>query len=211
MNITFKTDYGKSLLDLSNEELVAKINELLSTTVHDKNLLSDLKTIHRFILDHQLGVQRLREPKTPCGLHYLKYLPTVNMVYDFSKPLNEIITDDDFETYLSAKYIQMKLSSKKRGIDFTLTISQLRNLLKRKQCYYSGIRFDDKHTLTIDRLDNTKGYCKDNVVVCSSIINKIKESVMENKRVTDTMNQKQIEKMLLKFIKVNKEKEIAKS
>lgn len=206
MSIVLKTEYGNKLLELSNEALINQVNLMLSNKAIDKDFLSDLKAIHRFILDHHFGVNQLNKSMTPHGLYPLKYVPVVNMVIDFSEPLHKLVDLNDKEELLAAKYLQMKMNAKKRGIEFKLTIANMRNLLRRTTCYYSKIRFDDVHTQSIDRKDNTRGYTIDNVVVCSSLVNNLKEKLMENHRVIETMSQQQIEKMLDGFNKVTKEK-----
>lgn len=69
--------------------------------------------------------------------------------------------DDDFRDYL------IELWYKQNG-----------------KCYYTGVDMVLKdysknidNAMTIDRIDSTKGYTKDNVRLCCSIINKIKQNL----------------------------------
>ena len=82
---------------------------------------------------------------------------------------------------IAKKLVQLAKSAGSRNIHFDLSIGKVRDLLKKKVCYYTGIAFkegdDDLYIKTIDRLDNTKGYVDDNVVACCKFINEKKGSM----------------------------------
>lgn len=80
-----------------------------------------------------------------------------------------------------------KLRSKKKKLDFNLTLLDLCNLYDKQngRCYYSGLamvlRFrssikKDPLLISLDRKDSSKGYTKDNVVLCCWWINHAKET-----------------------------------
>lgn len=129
----------------------------------------------------------------------------VEYVLDFSqgvKTMSLTPTDSDpFETMVALMYIRKKLTSAERGIEFTLTLSQLSHLLKRKRCYYSNVplSFDGIHTITLDRKDSSKGYSVDNVVACSGFVNGIKEQIIDNGKNLDKLTNAQMKKMLMSF------------
>ena len=79
---------------------------------------------------------------------------------------------------LAKWYINKFNSSKDRGIEFSMSITTLRNISLAKKCYFTGLILDDK-TRTVDRVDNTKGYVKGNVVACHTSFNNLK-SLIEN-------------------------------
>ena len=66
---------------------------------------------------------------------------------------------------------QYQVSANKRGFDFSLTFQELENLIF-SQCDYCGVPACPING--IDRVDNTKGYIKDNCVPCCAICNKAK-------------------------------------
>lgn len=76
------------------------------------------------------------------------------------------------------KWLALQQSCVKRGIKFDLPLQSLINLYKAKRCYYTGLPFihkpDHMYMLTIDRIDNEKGYEKGNVVACTKRINHMK-------------------------------------
>lgn len=50
-------------------------------------------------------------------------------------------------------------------------------LNQNNKCYYSNILFDNNsnlYSMSLDRLDSNKGYTKDNVVLCCSMVNYMK-------------------------------------
>jgi hypothetical protein len=71
---------------------------------------------------------------------------------------------------LRGKYKEYKFSSKKRNIEFNLTLEQFETFLN-KPCEYCG---DIMDKIGIDRVDNTKGYTMENCVPCHEKCNKIK-------------------------------------
>lgn len=106
-------------------------------------------------------------------------------------------TDDKtFEIRVAEKYLQLLQSAQRRHLDFNLSLVDVRNLLLRKTCYYSNVKFHPnpghEHSRTIDRLDCNKGYVKGNVVACTYKMNIFKENVFEHKEV----DLKSIQKML---------------
>ena len=75
--------------------------------------------------------------------------------------------------------------AKKYGIDFDISEAFLRELhtLQGGMCHYSGISFIDDseyYTWSIDRVDNTKGYTKDNIVLVCAIVNSMKNDLSLN-------------------------------
>ena len=91
------------------------------------------------------------------------------------------------EVTIAKAYIQKSQSSADRGIPFELTFSQFKKLYQAKVCYFTGVRLLPKER-TIDRLDNSKGYTKDNSFACCLAFNQLK-SVVENPNNNLTMNQ----------------------
>lgn len=94
------------------------------------------------------------------------------------------ITDPDTSDFgVAKKYLQVYNSAKERGIEFTLSLSQVRLLIKKKKCYYTDLPFDysDKQkSLTFDRLDSKIGYVHGNVVACRYDVNQLKNILIEH-------------------------------
>jgi len=87
----------------------------------------------------------------------------------------------DFELKAVNKWQNLMHSAEKRGLDFDLQVSDVKRLLRRKTCYYSGVVLTDAvqgkrepTERTMERLDSSKGYVKGNVVACSHRMNHIK-------------------------------------
>jgi len=92
----------------------------------------------------------------------------------------------DFECLVARKYRDKVTSSKTRNIEFKLSLNEFRQLLMRKNCAYTGIPLT-LHTqgnqsntdLSIERVDNSRGYVKGNVISVCHAANNIK-SVFED-------------------------------
>lgn len=80
----------------------------------------------------------------------------------------------DFNLWVANFYVSKVKTTKEAGIEFSLTLQQVANMLKAKKCFLTGIPLTHSNgsnpratDVTIDRLDNTKGYVKGNVhAVC---------------------------------------------
>lgn len=92
------------------------------------------------------------------------------------------MSSTEFELLAIARWQQTKENAEKRGLSFTLTVSQVKTLLLTKRCYYSGkLLVDGPHPKggalnpcrrTFERLDNSKGYTAKNVrAVCMRLNN----------------------------------------
>lgn len=92
---------------------------------------------------------------------------------------------------VATKYVQLRKNAQRRGLEFDLRLADVRRLLSRKTCFYTGEVLCDEsveegaathpNKRTFDRVDNTKGYVRGNVVACSHRVNQFKSCVLENK------------------------------
>lgn len=83
---------------------------------------------------------------------------------------------------LARRYIEKIECARRKGIPFDLSLAQMKRLLNRKRCHYSGIEFDlsvPAFRPSFDRIDSSKGYTIDNVVVCMTCINELKNHLLE--------------------------------
>lgn len=111
-----------------------------------------------------------------------------------------MIKDED----IARKYLSKITNCKTDGTAFELSFSQYRRVVTSKKCYYTGIDLtwkaagdDMKSTdLSVERVDNKKGYVKGNVVACSHAANKLK-AVWENKQ--NHLTFEQVSKMVKKL------------
>lgn len=82
------------------------------------------------------------------------------------------------------KFNEIKLRSRERGIEFSLSLEWLREAIDNANtCPYLGVKLNitqeectsnPNQNKSIDRIDSTKGYIPGNVVICSSRANRIK-------------------------------------
>ena len=89
------------------------------------------------------------------------------------------VTDAD----VARKFLQVEESARKRGIEFSLNLTTVKNLMKAKKCKYTGWDYDyadPERSPTFDRVDHNKGYIKGNVVSCMKCINDLKSILIEH-------------------------------
>ena len=80
---------------------------------------------------------------------------------------------------IARKYVEFYDSRTKEGKSVELSFTSFKNLMRAKKCAYTGVKLTDKEPgkqrasdRTIDRIDNSNGYVKGNVVaVCFSANN----------------------------------------
>lgn len=99
------------------------------------------------------------------------------------RPYN--MTETEFDLYAAKHLVWKAENAKKRGIEFNLSHTSMKNLLSSKRCYYTGIILTKStgkeengelklSDFTIDRIDGSKGYVKGNVVACCHAANQMK-------------------------------------
>lgn len=94
------------------------------------------------------------------------------------------MSDATFDLYVAKKYAAKAQNARDRGLDFTITYTSMKNMLKAKRCYYTGLPMTKQvgsiqkgSDITIDRIDASKGYIPGNVVACSYAANQLKSQV----------------------------------
>lgn len=97
------------------------------------------------------------------------------------------------EEKAARKWLTLKQSACDRNKEFNLSITSIKNLLKAKKCFYTGLPLST-NTLTVDRVDNSKGYIKGNVVACHIKVNLLKTDleIKQLNRLVVKLNKKTI-------------------
>lgn len=95
---------------------------------------------------------------------------------DIGNTMNDLI--------IAKRYIRLAARAEKRGIEFNLPLTSFSNLMKAKRCQITGVTLkhladvdNDPLYITVDRIDNTKGYVKGNVIACAQAANVYKGSL----------------------------------
>lgn len=86
------------------------------------------------------------------------------------------------EQELKKRFESKKKDARRRGIDFKLTIEDMKALFLRNdgKCDYTGVPFDNnKHKISIERIDDKKGYERGNVCLTSAQVNHIKDYALD--------------------------------
>lgn len=86
--------------------------------------------------------------------------------------------EDDLKIHMKAaqKYCSLADSARQRGLEFNLSLLSLLNLYKAKRCFFTKKKLS-LDQITIDRVDNRKGYVTGNVVACDASFNSRKGSL----------------------------------
>ncbi len=86
---------------------------------------------------------------------------------------------------LKAKISSAKTRSRKKKLDFDIDEQFVRGLLDKQnnRCIYTGIEFiplNRKYSMSIDKIDPTKGYTKDNIQLTGRYVNTMKARLTES-------------------------------
>lgn len=91
-----------------------------------------------------------------------------------------ILAESGPNRYLGRRFTDWRHSAKKRDISWELSFEQILELFKKSDglCFYSKVplKLNSGHreTISLDRIDSSKGYTIDNVVFCSTLVNRMK-------------------------------------
>lgn len=77
------------------------------------------------------------------------------------------------DIFLAKKYLNLNKNASDRSLEFKLSIQDVAELLNIEECYYTGKKIT-KANRSIERLDSTRGYTKENCVVVDRSINSLK-------------------------------------
>lgn len=208
----FIADYASKRNGLSFKSMfVEEYNSILmSLCLNDVITLSDNTNENgiKTILDINDPFKLLCEDKTVTVFNRKGYdvdytidLRNTNEAFEtLMTPLNKV----PFDTYVSLKMLHKQVQCAKRGIEFSLSFADMKRLLSRKKCYYSGITLtmEGKHSLSLDRIDDKKGYEPSNVVACSSYVNGLKNELLESREKTRELSNTELKRVLSKFIEL---------
>lgn len=81
------------------------------------------------------------------------------------------------------RLLSARSRAKKKGIEVKLSVKFLKQLFEDQKglCYYSGLPMEmtkvSRYSMSIDRMDSTKGYTEDNIVLVASIVNTMKNDL----------------------------------
>lgn len=106
-----------------------------------------------------------------CSSHYDKQRFKVHG----SRPYNAAVADK-YHRSVGGQFKSLRDGAKKRGLEVSITKIDFK-LLRLQTCYYCGGPLPPKGH-GIDRLDNSLGYLKDNVVPCCYPCNRTKSDML---------------------------------
>ncbi len=108
-------------------------------------------------------------------LSAIKNIDKIKIYNDSRKEINKKLALIRLAT-LKGRFIRWKAQAKIRNKEFSISLEFLKTLPK--VCFYTGsvLTCEPNHmnTISLDRIDSSKGYIEGNVVFCCQIINKMK-------------------------------------
>ena len=86
---------------------------------------------------------------------------------------------------IAQMYVNKANNAHARGLEFSISFSTYKNMMRAKRCKYTGITLTEQRIgaqshratdRTIDRIDASKGYINGNCVACSHAANQFKSN-----------------------------------
>ena len=186
---SYLTEFNK-ILDALQDVNALSLGDVLSNGV--RKIVSLDEDVWKDVNPKYLRVTKRQKAETNIDL-------TVPMVEQ------EIINSSPqpFESLVALKYLQKQVNAQERGLEFTLTLQDMRTLLKKKTCYYSGatLTLTGETALSLDRIDDSVGYTRENTCACASVVNKVKNELLE-KNLCKGLTIAQIKRMLTSFVNI---------
>jgi hypothetical protein len=172
---------------LEDQKLTFKSNTGTNKKVstREKNLLK-----YKFLEDHTVKVTFIpKDENAPKLIEQIEVKEEVKKevnvpVLKLHRSVEESISlsfDSKSNTYkdeaVANFYIKKINEAKRRNIEFSISLYSFMEIVKAKQCYYTGYVYKCNAEKSLDRLDNDKGYVEGNVVSCLSSFNTAKDDL----------------------------------
>lgn len=174
------TSACQGLFTIDQQDYLAEAKQDIVTKLVEDKYLKHV-SIDRGIATYKItksGKERLKVLNNSVPKHN----PVENKCIGTVSGKGNISEKPSLESVLS-KRLQILKSAKSRGLDFNLTDANVRKLLNTKECYYTGVAFNENNDplniRTFERVDDTKGYVQGNVVVVTLRANRIKNLLIE--------------------------------
>jgi hypothetical protein len=172
-------DMREMFPDMNSDEInwLIRVSESIRTGSHTHHQLchmksqskksgSQLQNAKAVIIDYYMTGKMTKNTSTP--------IPEEPKISSSDKDLTDIV--------VCKRYVQLFDNARERGIPFNLTIADVKRLIGKTKCHYTGLQFDHSNPdfrPSFDRIDKSKPYEKDNVVVCMTAINHLKNDLLE--------------------------------
>ena len=124
------------------------------------------------------GCKEMRPPKL-----YYKSSRRNNLSYSCKychrKKIRAYRNVPDSYNFFYRRLEKMRTKARKRGLEFTLTVEDYKHLKDAEFCWYCK---DPMEIVSIERVDNDRGYVIDNVQAVCMMCNKLKSNIKFNER-----------------------------
>jgi hypothetical protein len=115
--------------------------------------------------------------------------------------VSSVDQSDPEAVHVAKKLVQLFKSARKRNLEFGLDHEDVAALLATERCHYTDevMKNSGLQQRTIDRLDNSRGYIKGNVVACTYQSNQLKAFLFEDVRSELFMRPETLLKMMFRM------------
>ena len=212
------TTKASKLINLNTKDFFIQFHSISCASTYQQDFIDEVNHI-LFLLDADNWIKLSDDKTTVSGLPKIEYVqdhiiipatkevllrdfkPTQIIDHVHTKPTSNTVLSSPmpFDTYVATKYLGKLQSAMTRGIEFKLTLDDMKRLLKQKKCYYSGVTMttDGDLQVSLDRKDSKLGYTKDNTVACCALANSLKNELIDTGINIDKVGAKVLKSMLI--------------
>lgn len=210
LEFSITKDYIYNLFISQNKRCILSGLNISFSKPYNKNQTASLDRIDSFKGYIEGNVQWIHKDinRMRMSLNIEEFINLCNLVSNFKKKTNfitkpleisnnikQIKRIKSYKGYksVSSTYLSsLKSGAKKRNLHFNITCEDIWNQYEKqnKKCYYTNLSVNficafsgncKEQSASVDRIDSSKGYTKDNIVIVYKAVNLIKQDIDEEK------------------------------
>lgn len=129
--------------------------------------------VRKLCRKHYRQLPEVREKELAYREKYLRSVGHKKRVKTWNSSEKGKNAIDSYQKTVRGRFNFSKNRAKKQNKEFTLSLEDYTGLLN-KPCFYDGVSLFGEYGIGLDRIDNSKGYTKENVLPCCGACNKIR-------------------------------------
>ena len=150
-------------LKITEKKIICQLSKLGNLKKKDKETFKKVEKLKQTLKDVKIAYANLKEELSKGFVLF-----DMPRIFQFD---HIFFTEEE----IRVRYHNKKTNALNRKLDFSLSFETFKSLMSQKECFYTKQKYSFSDDISIDRLDNYKGYVEGNVVSCHVSINQLKD------------------------------------